>query len=88
MRQKKVINIIQDKNLGKSITDLVRISRLSRSAVRTAIAKLEGANRIYFKNIGMAKVYFLNNKKKKKNNLLTSKRVKGSRKRNKKRRSK
>jgi predicted transcriptional regulator len=63
MKEEKIIKILEKKNRGYSITELVNISKLSRSAIRTSIAKLEGANRISFRNIGMAKVYFLNQKR-------------------------
>ena len=62
MKEVDIVSILKEKKEGLSITDLVKFSKSSRSAVRTAIAKLEGANKIYFKNIGMAKVYFLNQK--------------------------
>ena len=63
MDKEKIIKILEEKKVGLSITELVNLSKLSRSAVRTAIAKLEGANKISFRNIGMAKVYSLNKKK-------------------------
>ena len=44
---------------GLTITELVKISKLSRSAVRTALAKLEGAGKVSIRKIGMAKVYSL-----------------------------
>ncbi len=43
---------------GRTITELTEISQLSRSAIRTALARLEGAEKIAFRQIGMAKVYF------------------------------
>jgi len=42
---------------GLTITDLVKISGLSRSTVRTILAKLDGAGKISFRKIGMAKLY-------------------------------
>jgi len=42
---------------GLTITDIVNLSKFSRSAVRTILAQLEGANRVSMKNIGMAKLY-------------------------------
>jgi predicted transcriptional regulator len=47
------------KNGGMTITDIVKKSNLSRSAVRTALAKLEGADKVFIKNVGMAKIYSL-----------------------------
>ena len=47
------------KNGGMTITDIVKKSNLSRSAVRTALAKLDGAGKVSIKKVGMAKVYSL-----------------------------
>ena len=66
MKEENIIKILEGKNIGPNITELVNLSKSSRSAVRTAIAKLEGANKISFRNIGLAKVYFLDQKKVKK----------------------
>ncbi len=54
------------KNLGKglTITEMVRDSRLTRSAVRTALAKLEGADKVSVRKAGMAKIYSLNEENK------------------------
>ncbi|MCR4327095.1 MAG: hypothetical protein NUV46_00765, partial [Nanoarchaeota archaeon] len=75
MKQEKILKIIGMKNTGKTITELVNISNFSRSAVRTVIAKLEGANKIHFINIGMAKVYFLNEKKIRRSRIIPKKRI-------------
>lgn len=56
--EKKVLRILRNSGEGRTITELTEISQLSRSAVRTALARLEGANKIKFRPIGMAKVYF------------------------------
>lgn len=50
---------------GLTITDLVNKTKLSRSAIRTALAKLDGAERVSVRKIGMAKVYFSNRRKRK-----------------------
>lgn len=78
MKKEKIIKVLEKKNTGMSITELVNLSKLSRSAVRTAIAKLEGANKISFRNIGMAKVYSLNKKKAKPKKIIISKKAKKS----------
>lgn len=44
---------------GLNISELVLVSKLSRCAVRTELAKLEGAGRVTIRKIGMAKVYIL-----------------------------
>ena len=55
----KVVNLL-DKNLhGLTITELVEKLSLSRSLVRTTLAKLEGARKVDFRKIGMAKLYFI-----------------------------
>jgi len=50
---------------GLTITDIVKKTKLNRSSVRTALAKLDGAERVSVRKIGMAKVYFSNRRKKK-----------------------
>ncbi|MCK4650162.1 winged helix-turn-helix transcriptional regulator [Candidatus Pacearchaeota archaeon] len=60
--EKKILRILRSPGEGRTITELTEISQLSRSAVRTALAKLEGAKKIIFRPIGMAKVYFRNTK--------------------------
>jgi len=47
-----------------TITDIVNKTRLSRSAIRTALAKLDGGEKVLVKKIGMAKVYSLKGKRK------------------------
>ncbi len=50
-----------------TITEIVKKTKLNRSSVRTALAKLDGAEKVIVRKIGMAKVYFLKpNKKRKK----------------------
>lgn len=44
---------------GLTITELVILSKMSRSTVRVALARFEGANKVFFRKIGMAKVYIL-----------------------------
>jgi DNA-binding GntR family transcriptional regulator len=58
--EKKIVQILRNSGEGRTITELTEISQLSRSAVRTALARLEGAQTITFRPIGMAKVYFPN----------------------------
>ena len=55
----KVVSTLK-KDGGMTITDIVKKTKLNRSAVRTALAKLDGARRVRIKKIGMAKVYSLN----------------------------
>ncbi|MGK0232628.1 MAG: DeoR/GlpR family transcriptional regulator of sugar metabolism [Patescibacteria group bacterium] len=45
---------------GMTITELVNDSKLSRSTIRIALAKLEGAQNVVVRQIGMAKLYSLN----------------------------
>jgi len=60
MSDVKLVDILKkDKNFGFSITDLVNKTRLSRSAVRILLAKLEGAGKVEVRRVGMAKLYFL-----------------------------
>ncbi len=62
--EEKIISILKENDRGLTITELVRISKLSRSAVRIILAKLEGAEKTEFRRIGMAKVYSLKSENK------------------------
>ena len=57
----KIVSILKSKinSGGLTITDIVNKTNLSRSAVRTALANLDGGNKVSIKKIGMAKVYSL-----------------------------
>ncbi|MCK4650004.1 hypothetical protein KAT36_02120 [Candidatus Pacearchaeota archaeon] len=58
MEDDKVFDIVKDSgDTGRTITEIVAMSRLPRSVVRILLARLEGANRVGFRKIGMAKVY-------------------------------
>ncbi|MBW2988783.1 winged helix-turn-helix domain-containing protein [Candidatus Woesearchaeota archaeon] len=58
--EEKIIALLRDSDKGgQSITSLVGLSGISRSRVRTALAKLEGAGQIEFRKVGMAKLYTL-----------------------------
>jgi predicted transcriptional regulator len=60
MDEEKIIKIMHDHITGLSITEIVTLTKISRSAVRTNLARLEGANKVKARKIGMAKVYILN----------------------------
>jgi predicted transcriptional regulator len=61
MEEEKIITeLMHNKRMGLSITEIVKLTNQSRSAVRINLARLEGANRIKSRRIGMAKVYILN----------------------------
>jgi len=47
------------KNGGMTITDFVNKLNISKSAIRTSLAKLDDAEKVSIKKIGMAKVYTL-----------------------------
>lgn len=58
MEEEEIIGILKESNReGLSITQLVAISKLSRSRVRIIIAKLDGARQVNIRKIGMAKIY-------------------------------
>jgi len=57
--KKEILNILGNNSKGLSITELVDISGYSRSLMRTALAMLEGAGEISFRQAGMTKLYYL-----------------------------
>jgi DNA-binding transcriptional ArsR family regulator len=50
---------------GLTITEIVKKTKLNRSAIRTALAKLDGAEKVIVRKIGMAKIYSLNKRRRK-----------------------
>lgn len=56
----KLYGILIEHTQGKTITELTKLSNIPRSAVRIQLAKLEGANKVILRKIGMAKVYIIN----------------------------
>ena len=60
------VDIVLNNSNDLTITEIVDKTKLSRSAIRTALAKLDGADKVHVRKIGMAKVYHLINKKGKK----------------------
>lgn len=54
----KIKRVLKDSN-GLTITEIVRETKLNRSSVRTALAKLDGAEKVAIRKVGMAKVYLL-----------------------------
>ena len=59
----KVHSVLKNSD-GLTITEIVKKTKLNRSSVRTALAKLDGAEKVIVRKIGMAKVYSLNNQRK------------------------
>jgi DNA-binding transcriptional ArsR family regulator len=57
--KKKVMSVLQKHPQGLTITEVVNVSGLSRSAVLTELAKLEGAAKVSVRRAGMAKIYSL-----------------------------
>lgn len=52
-----VVELLQKNKSGLTITNLVERSKLSRSLIRTILARLEGARKVNIRKVGMAKVY-------------------------------
>ena len=63
----KIDSILRNSNY-LTITEIVDETKLNRSAVRTALAKLDGAGRVSVRKVGMAKVYSLNKRGKNEKN--------------------
>lgn len=62
----KIILILKKSTVkGLTITEIVKVSKLSRHKVLTALAKLEGADKVFIRTVGMAKIYFLKGENKK-----------------------
>ena len=60
----RIIKILKEHSEeGLTITELVKISKLSRDAVRIGLAKLEGAKRVFIRRTGMSKIYYYKQKK-------------------------
>jgi len=57
--EKVIVNVLRKNKEGITITDIVKLAKLSRSTVRVALAKLEGSRRVNIRKIGMAKLYYL-----------------------------
>ena len=55
--QQKILKLIRKSEYGLSITELTEKSEFPRCKVRTCLARLEGADKIKFRSIGMAKIY-------------------------------
>lgn len=56
----KVIKILNENSkTGLTITELVKVSKLSRHNVLTTLARLEGAGKVSIRKAGMAKIYSL-----------------------------
>jgi DNA-binding transcriptional ArsR family regulator len=53
----KLIKVLGSSEREMSITEIVLVSRISRSAVRTMLARLEGAGKVSFRKVGMTKLY-------------------------------
>lgn len=57
-KEDKILTLLK-KSQGLTITEIVEMSDFSRSTIRTILAKLEGAKKVIFRQIGMAKVYMV-----------------------------
>lgn len=55
--EKRVLSIIGGSDRGSTITEIVTLSEMPRSVIRILLARLEGAERISFRKVGMAKIY-------------------------------
>ena len=67
-KEDKIKLILKKTSRGLTITDIVNKSKFSRSTVINILSRLEGAGKISFRKIGMAKIYSLNKKSKNEKN--------------------
>ncbi len=51
--------LAENSKTGLTITELVKVSKLSRHKVLTALAKLDGGDKVLIRKAGMAKIYSL-----------------------------
>jgi len=65
-KEDKILRILERESDGMTITELVKKSKLSRSTIRTSLAKFDGGGKVVIRKIGMAKVYVLKKKGNKK----------------------
>ncbi len=56
---RELLHLLKKSKLGITITELVERSSVSRTSVRIALAYLFGAGKVAFKQVGMAKVYYI-----------------------------
>lgn len=59
--EEKVLDIVSSSEAGRTITEIVALSRLPRSVVRILLARLDGAGKVSFRKVGMAKIYVTKN---------------------------
>lgn len=58
MEDEKIFEVVRSSgDIGRTITEIVALSRLPRSVVRILLARLEGAQKIGYRKVGMAKIY-------------------------------
>ena len=58
MEDEKIFEIVKNSGgTGRTITEIVEMSQLPRSVIRILLARLEGAQKIEFRRVGMAKIY-------------------------------
>ena len=55
----RVIELLKKNNLGLTIADISKLLEVTRNTVSVNLAKLEGAEQIEIRKVGMAKIYSL-----------------------------
>ena len=59
METRAIKTLKENDRTGLTITELAKKLRSSRFIVRNALLRLEGADKVYFRKVNMAKIYFL-----------------------------
>ncbi len=55
----KIIKLLKENKPGLTIADISRVLKITRNTIAISLARLEGADKIKIRKVGMAKIYSL-----------------------------
>ena len=58
-KKRLVENLLRKNTDGLTITEIASLLKISRNTVAVALAELKGANKIRIREVGMAKLHYL-----------------------------